>query len=684
MPTSPTTLKRFLLLVLVVSTLLFEVAAGAKCPDGTDGLTKALYEAGDPSKYAAVTCIPAREFYLYSGDIVIAEGLAYLTSVETYALARLSGTLIFKGNFPLLSRIGLYPFQQAGNADSKVELLGELVPELSAIGNSAFSSFKGTVIFTGSFPLLSQIGSQAFSQVFNTESKIELVDGLPKLSALGSSVFNDFKGTVIFTGSFPVLSQIGSQAFYNDPPTGHPDSKVELLGELVPKLSAIDAEAFIAQRRDAEIELLGELVPKLSAIDEAAFNGFTGTMTFTGSFPLLSQIGVDAFDYTGNADSKAELLGELLPKLSAIGSGAFHKFRGIVIFKGSFPLLSRIEGSAFKGGMGVGDAESKVELVGELMPKLSFISTSVFEDFKGTVIVTGSFPLLSHIGASAFEGADNADSKVELLGELVPKLSDIAPGTFKLFKGTVIVTGNFPLLSSIAADAFEDFYAGVFGNASNADSKVELLAQVLKLCPVLCNTCKPPPLTNVCICAGIALDKGEGRLSDCTSIHNGRRYCYVAAGTCSDGVESVAVAGFHYSYLACQDVQPNPPPTGDKDAEPEKTATDTLHKHPASAVEIVGILLGVIILCGIAYQVAVQRRAGRAGPDAAGAGDADTTQEEAFEEVLYTEVNVGVSKKNMTGRKEGASTTDKNVADEQFDGFDASGPPAPAPEPAPA
>jgi len=141
-------------------------------------------------------------------------------------------------------------------------------------------------------------------------------------------------------------------------------------------------------------------------------------------------------------------------------------------------------------------------------------------------------------------------------------------------------------------------------------------AQVLKLCPVLCNTCNSATLKNACICAGIALD-GEGG-SDCTSIHDGRRHCYVAAGTCLDGVESVSIAGFHYSYLACQGVQTNPPPTGDKDAESGNSATDTLHKHPG---EVVGIVLGVIILCGIMYQIVDQRRAASKSATVSGFGN---------------------------------------------------------------
>ena len=77
-------------------------------------------------------------------------------------------------------------------------------------------------------------------------------------------------------------------------------------------------------------------------------------------------------------------------------------------------------------------------------------------------------------------------------------------------------------------------------------------------------------------------------------------------------------AGFHYSFAACQSVQTNPPPTGEKDADSGNAATDRLHKYPVRAGEVVGIMLGAILLCGMVFQIVIQRRAG--GADAGGAG----------------------------------------------------------------
>ena len=57
--------RRLLLLLSVAG------AGAATCPDGTGGLTKALYDAGDPAAYAQVTCVPANEFSYYDGDVTL-------------------------------------------------------------------------------------------------------------------------------------------------------------------------------------------------------------------------------------------------------------------------------------------------------------------------------------------------------------------------------------------------------------------------------------------------------------------------------------------------------------------------------------------------------------------------------------------------------------------------------------
>ena len=698
------TLKRLLLLALVVSTFVFEVAAGIKCPDGTDGLTKALYVAGDPSKYADVTCIPEKEFYSYKGGDVVIEGLAYLTSVEPYAF-QFSGKVIFKGNFPLLSQIGQEAFHRSGNADSNVELLGELVPKLSTIDRAAFQNFRGTVIVKGSFPLLSQIGRDAFNSVDHAGSKFELVGELPKFTAIGRSAFRFFKGTVVLKGSFPLLSEIGSEAFWE------------------------------ASNADSYVELLGELLPKLTLIGRTAFYLFNGTVILKGRFPLLSKIGEQSFDgghydysdslgrqlisKAGNADSKVELI-EGMPKLAYIGYHAFDAFKGTVIFKGSFPLLSQIGSNTFKNA---GNADSKVELLGALVPKLTTLGNEqTFNAFRGTVIMIGPFPMLSKIGYRTF-GSGSSTSHIAITCSSPSGLT-VQPTAFQGFEGTHDASGELCSCAAACAPCWlpervvdiktctttstttttttgtdtgtttttlttttttatatttttsktsttttytpttttytytstttttTRLCNGIADDAACNQMDISLCLhtsalfqeQVRKLCPALCNTCEPAtPLptapaaastagqteASACICAGIALDEVKGG-SDCTSIHDGRPYCYVAAGICPDSVGSKAVAGFHYSYLACQHhVQTNPAPTGDsKGEESGNAALDALHKRPASAGEVVGIVLGVILLCGIVFQIAVQRRAGAgAGAGAGMAADGSTTPE---------------------------------------------------------
>lgn len=558
--------------------------------------------------------------------------------------------------FPPLSQIGERAFQSAGTTDSKVELLGELVSKLSVIDNLAFTGFRGTVVITGSFPPLSRIGSQAFQSASNAASKVELLGELvPKLSAIKMIAFLDFKGTVIVKGSFPLLSQIGGRAFKQ----------------------AVNA--------DSKVELLGELLPKLSAIEYGVFYGFKGTLIVKGSFSVLSQIGANAFYNVDNADSKIELV-DGLGKLTAIGPMAFYQFAGTVDINGGFPLLSTIGRLAFEGA---GNTVSKVELVG--LPNLTMIDEETFQSFKGTVIITGPFPMLSSIGDGVFRFGSSASTIVIACSS--PSGLTVGAAAFQGFAGTHDTTGeqcscdekrctsttataittattatstttttttatSTTAITTTSAIIASTKYTSASATTTTATTtstftstttttttnlcngkaddavcdQIDLSicshtssifqAQVLKLCPVLCNTCElltePATLTNDCICAGITLDKGEGG-SDCTSIHDTMPYCYVAAGICSDSVASRAVAGFHYSYLACQNhAQTNSPPTGKITAAPENAVTETLHKHPVSAGGVVGIVFGVIILCGMVYLIAVQRCAS-AGAGAGGA-----------------------------------------------------------------
>ena len=101
----PRSLKKQLLRLLLLLLLVGVRGAGAtKCPDGSEGLTKALYEAGNRAAYANVTCIPSGAFKEYEGAVNLPDGLKFLVSVEIEAFRYMTGKLTIAGNFPINPR----------------------------------------------------------------------------------------------------------------------------------------------------------------------------------------------------------------------------------------------------------------------------------------------------------------------------------------------------------------------------------------------------------------------------------------------------------------------------------------------------------------------------------------------------------------------------------------------------
>ena len=78
--------------------LLLVGGAGAAC------LTKELYAQGYEA-YKDVTCIGAYAFQGYTNDVRIDRGLGKLKTIETYAFENFKGTLIFSDRFPLLTSV---------------------------------------------------------------------------------------------------------------------------------------------------------------------------------------------------------------------------------------------------------------------------------------------------------------------------------------------------------------------------------------------------------------------------------------------------------------------------------------------------------------------------------------------------------------------------------------------------
>eukprot|EP00729_Bicosta_minor_P032728 gene32728-biopygen27526 len=244
--------------------LLFSVigAEAAPCPDGSAGLTTALYEGGDLAAYANVTCIPEREFEDYAGTVVL-KGLALLTSIETSAFNLFKGTLAITGEFPALETVGKYAFNRAGNTESKVDLSGLNSAKVKSIHYLAFNDFKGSITFpTGLFPNYKgctrmgvgmasdlDVVLHAPTQIPLTKTLYEAaaaaggagqpasfsnvtcipdaefreyvgggvtVDtGLKSLRSIGAEAFYAFKGTLVIAGEYPALETVGERAFYS-------------------------------------------------------------------------------------------------------------------------------------------------------------------------------------------------------------------------------------------------------------------------------------------------------------------------------------------------------------------------------------------------------------------------------------------------------------------------------------
>lgn len=203
------------------------------CPDGTsNALTRTLYEAGDPTKYANATCILDKAFNYYNGNVTLDGGLAHLVSIGERAFAFLKGTLTFSGSFPQLAYIGKNAFDRVGHpstSNSKVELVASAVPMLTTIERHAFHGFRGVVTLTGGFPHLAKVGGSSFESTYNTQSHVELID-LPKLSTIGEEAFENFGGLLTVRGNFPLLSRIESGAFYHPQDyKGNTNSNIEFV-----------------------------------------------------------------------------------------------------------------------------------------------------------------------------------------------------------------------------------------------------------------------------------------------------------------------------------------------------------------------------------------------------------------------------------------------------------------------
>ena len=260
-------LLQHLLQVPLLLLLLFNVDSvkAATCPDGSAGLTRALYEGGDPTAYASVTCIPSKEFMNYEGNVELT-GLALLTSIESEAFDSFKGKLVISGDYPSLVSVEWAAFECASNAASKVDLRGLNSAKFEFINRFAFQNFRGSYALpTGPFPQykgctrmyridlllhaptqipLTKVlyeaavgggggGVASFANVtcipdgefIFYSGDVTLNTGLESLQSIGDGAFQSSKGKLVIKGGYPSLVSVMWGPFYQ---AGTADSVVAI------------------------------------------------------------------------------------------------------------------------------------------------------------------------------------------------------------------------------------------------------------------------------------------------------------------------------------------------------------------------------------------------------------------------------------------------------------------------
>ena len=400
------------------------------CPGGGLALTPALYAQGYNAFKNAV-CIPDYAFCTERGVLCPDN----------------SPGLTYQGDVTLIS-------------------MGQLV----YVGTEAFSGFRGTLTMNGSFPKWKAVGTWAFASFQENASSIVLDGASSSLETMGYGVFDHFRGRLSAVGTFANLQ--GCYALNVDQPLKilKPAAWLVLTPDLyaqgsnaykdvdcIPDFAFCDdlpsrgcPEGDAAFRGDA---ILLENLEKLKFVGNNAFSSFKGTMTMRGSFPQLKEICAYAFNYCGNAGSSIALDGAAVSALEAVRLEAFGHFAGKVAISGTFPKWKVIATFAF---VSAGTADSSVTLDGGAATMLETLGASAFQDFKGKLVIQGSFPKLRMIHENVFNSAGTADSSVTLGGADVDALEGVGIGAFLSFKGTLTIHGSFPEWREIGFWAFKN------------------------------------------------------------------------------------------------------------------------------------------------------------------------------------------------------------------------------------
>lgn len=274
---------------------------GRCCPDdGTAGLTRAVYEAGNKTVWAAVTCVPKYEFSDYQNDVT---------------------------------------------------LDGQDFGSLQRIEEGAFSSVRSKLTITGTWEKLEAIGFQAFWGHSSGDSKVEFA-ALPALVSVRENIFgtytmpeSDFKGSVSFPETIEKLDIPCQRLVGTDVVVRQPD-QIPLTRELyeesarggggntqLPAVTCIPDYEFT--RYDKNVTVRGVDFDSLATVGSGAFSSMSGKLLFTGPFPSLRKISMFAFSVNRYVDvrdvgSRIEIACSS-PAGLTIGDGSNDVFEG---FKG--------------------------------------------------------------------------------------------------------------------------------------------------------------------------------------------------------------------------------------------------------------------------------------------------------------------------------------------------------------
>lgn len=410
--------RPFLPLLVFLALCVEFTAAVGKCVDGTDGLTDAVYKAGNAS---TATCVPEQAFYEYAGDVELTgNDCNALTRIEEYAFRSMLGKVTIDCTLGKLEHIGAFAFNRAGNAASSINFSGTRL--LKNIGNAAFSLFKGFVTISGDYPALTDIGDYAFYKV-NAASSVNL-SGALLLKYIGDHAFNQFKGAITISGAYPALADIGELAFAY---ASNPGNSISIACSSPAGPLTVGNSAFLDYVGAHNAS--GEQTP--CNIDTAT-TATTPTPTST-SAPITTTSTSKCVDGSDRLTIATYTAGNAATA-TCVPADAFNKYAG------------------------------DVELTGDDCNALARIEHGAFREMSGKITINCALGKLEHVGMNAFTRAGNAASSINLSGALL--LKDIDYGAFSDFKGAITISGNYPALTDIGKYAFF--------SAKNPDNSVSI------------------------------------------------------------------------------------------------------------------------------------------------------------------------------------------------------------------